>query len=326
GTNACPTFFELVTALALLHFARRDVDAAVLEVGLGGRLDSTSAVPHLASVITQIGLDHTAILGSTRPLIAREKAGVARRGVPIVTGVPRSTPAGRAIAGTAGKKGAPVLFAGSDFRLRTGEPRLADDRPVTPVTVVAPDGERIRLRPAVLGRALARDVGLAAMTLSLPRVRRKLDVPVEAMATGAAALAIPGRLQVIPGRPRIVVDGAHNPDSARFLAETIETTLPSRKVVAILGGGIDKGLPAIAAELERLDRPVRFVFTRPATHPRAADPEVLADGRNARCAPDFAAALALARDLAGPDDLIVVSGSLYLAGEALAKLSVTPLR
>jgi dihydrofolate synthase/folylpolyglutamate synthase len=121
------------------------------------------------------------------------------------------------------------------------------------------------------------------------------------------------------------VDGAHNPDSARVLAETIGACLPSRRVVAILGGGIDKGLPAIATALEKLDRPVRFIFTRPATHPRAADPEALAAGRrNARWTPDLRAAMATARTLAARDDLIVVSGSLYLAGEALAHEAVTP--
>jgi dihydrofolate synthase/folylpolyglutamate synthase len=321
GTPGCPTFFEMMTALALLHFARRGADAAVLEVGLGGRLDSTSAIPHTASLVTQIGLDHTAILGGTRALIAAEKAGVARRHVPLVSGVPRGTAAGRAIEAVATEKGAPVLFAGRDFRIATGAPEYRDGRAATPVRVTLPDGARLALHPAVLGRALARDVGLAAVTLSLPRVRKKLTVGADAMAAGAATLRVPGRLEVVPGRPRLLVDGAHNPDSARVLADTIEDVLPSRRVVAVLGGGLDKGIPAIAAALERMDRSVRFVFTRPATHPRAADPETLASGRrNAAWAADLPAALAAARDLAGPGDLIVVSGSLYLAGEALELL------
>jgi len=326
GTPSCPTFFEMMTALALLHFARRKADVAVLEVGLGGRLDSTSAIPHVASLITQIGLDHTAILGETRALIAAEKAGVAKRGVPLVSGVPLATAAGRAIEATARAKGASVLFAGRDFRIATGAPRRGDDgRGSTVVRVVTTEGERHTFHPAVLGRALARDAGLAVVVLSLPRVRRKVPVDADAMAAGLSALAIPGRLDVVPGRPQILVDGAHNPDSARVLAETIDAVLPSRRVVAILGGGLDKGIPAIAAALARIRRPVRFIFTRPATHPRASDPGALASGRRgAVWAADLPAALDIARDLAGPDDLIVVSGSLYLAGEALTLLGRAP--
>jgi dihydrofolate synthase/folylpolyglutamate synthase len=325
GTRKCPTFFELVTALAILWFAKRGVDAGVLEVGLGGRLDATSAVPHLASVVTQVGLDHQAVLGSTKTRIAAEKAGVARRGVPLVSGVPASTSHGRVVIETAAARRAPILLPGRDFRIATGSPAIEDGRAVTPVRVKTLNGAGRSFRPAVLGRMLARDAGLAVVTLSLPRVRRTLPVDADAMARGLRDLRVPGRMQVVPGTPPILVDGAHNLDSAKALAATIADVLPSRKLVAVLGGGLDKGIPSIAAELTAIGRPIRFVFTRPATHPRAADPRELARSRRgARSAPDLGAALAIARRLAGPRDLILVSGSLYLAGEALAHLGVTP--
>jgi dihydrofolate synthase/folylpolyglutamate synthase len=327
GTPRCPTFFELVTALALLWFAKRRVDVGVLEVGLGGRLDATSAVPHVASIVTQIGLDHQAVLGGTRTRIAAEKAGVARRGVPLISGVPASSRAGRVVVETAAERGAPILLPGRDFRIATGEPGLSDGSARTPLRVTTPDGARHAFAPSVLGRALARDAGLAVVALSLPKVRRKLPVDADALQRGLRDLRVPGRMQIVPGEPPILVDGAHNPDSAEVLAGTIARVLPSRKVVAVLGGGLDKGLPSIAAALRSIGRPVRFVFTRPATHPRAADPEELAKGfRGARSAPDFGAALRTARDLAGPRDLVVVSGSLYLAGEALESLGVPPAR
>jgi len=318
GSPDCPTFFELLTVLALWRFARAKVDAAVLEVGLGGRLDATSAVRPIACLLTQVGLDHTNVLGVTKAEIAREKAGVAKRRVPILSGVPASSAAGRAIAETAEAKGAPLLVAGRDFRVRTGRPEVSDGRPATEVT--AELGRRsVRARVPVLGRGLARDAGLAAAVLLHWAVRRRVRVNAEAIGEGLSGLRLPGRVEIRETEPYVVVDGAHNPDSARHLEETLREALPHRRAIVVLGGGIDKDVPATARVLAGLGPETRFVFTSPASHPRAADPLGLALHRpDSLTAPDLETALEVARELAGPEDLIVVAGSMYLAGEALS--------
>jgi folylpolyglutamate synthase/dihydrofolate synthase len=321
GTPRCPTFFELITALALLHFADEGVDAAVLEVGLGGRLDATSAVRPLASVVTQVGLDHTAILGPTRALIAAEKAGVAKRGVPLLTGIPLSTVPGRVIAARARDRGAPLSAPGRDFAIRTGRPALQDGRARTPLSIRTAGGRVVRASVPVLGRELARDAGLAAAALMLPRVARRLPAGDAALLRGLEALHVPGRIEVTGERPLLVVDGAHNPDSARALARTILEALSFRRAYVVLGGGRDKSLASVVRGLALPGHGRKLLFTRPASHPRAADPEELARAcRGAEHLADLPGALARARALAGPRDLILVTGSLYLAGEALTAL------
>jgi dihydrofolate synthase/folylpolyglutamate synthase len=179
----------------------------------------------------------------------------------------------------------------------------------------------------VLGRDLARDAGLAAAVLLHPRVARVLPVPEEEMARGLADLEVPGRIQVVGERPTLVVDGAHNPDSARSLARTMREAIEHRRAVAVLGGGADKRLSETALAIGSLGPRTRFVFTRPASHPRAADPRALAKlHRGSTWAPDLGTALARARDLAGQRDLLLVTGSLYLAGEALELLGAGPPR
>ncbi len=322
GTPRCPTFFEMMTVLALLHFKDAGVRAVVLEVGLGGRLDATSAVRPLASLVTQIGLDHTHILGRTRALIAREKAGVAKRKVPLVSGVPPGTSAGRVIAEVAREAGAPLLAPGHDLRIRTGPPQLTRLGPWTPVSIRSKTGLSLTTYIPVLSRELARDAGLAAAMLSLPRVRKKLPVTEEDMARGLSNLVIPGRMQVVSRDPIVLIDGAHNPDSARALARAIRETIAPATVHAIVGGGTDKAIPTIITVLKRAAPEVRFLFTRPRTHPRAADPEELRRlVPKARTCSDLAEALTAAGDAAAKSDLILVTGSMYLAGEALG---VTP--
>lgn len=327
GTPECPTFFELVTCLGLWYFARAGVNAAVLEVGLGGRLDATTAVKPLASLITHVGLDHTLVLGSTTTEIAYEKAGVAKRGVPLVSGVSTSSAAGQVIEQVAKEKGAPLFAAGREFAVRTGRPSWEGGRPSTPLTLRGADEVTRRLRASVLGRDLARDAGLAAATLLVPKVAKRLPVEVEHIEAGLASLSVPGRIQVVSENPLVVVDGAHNPDSAQSLVRTLREALTFRRIFAILGGGEDKNVPVTARHVAGLRPGVKLVFTRPSSHPRAADPERLAAAfPGAKTAPDPATALARAQKEAKPEDLILVTGSLYLAGEVLTLLDGEPER
>jgi dihydrofolate synthase / folylpolyglutamate synthase len=318
GTPRCPTFFEMMTVLAILEFNRAGARAAVLEVGLGGRLDATSAVRPLASLVTHVGLDHTHILGRTKALIAAEKAGVAKRGVPLVSGVPAGSAAGRVIRSVAEAVGAPLFVAGGDFTVRTGKPELTGDGPRTAVTVRTPFGLDLTARVPVLARELARDAGLAAAVLSLPRVAKALPVSPEAMAAGLKSLVIPGRMQILSRHPMLLVDGAHNPDSARALARAIHETLMPKRVFAIVGGGVDKAMPAVVTALLAAASKVELTFTRPRTHPRAVNPEELAARFvGAHTCADLPEAMTRARKRARREDLIVVTGSMYLAGEAL---------
>ncbi|MCU0727224.1 MAG: Mur ligase family protein, partial [Planctomycetes bacterium] len=204
-TEACPTFFELMTVLGLWYFREARVDVAVLEVGMGGRLDATSAVRPLASVVVHVGLDHTEVLGKTKALIAAEKAAVAKRGVTLVSGVPEASVAGRVVAAVAAERGAPLFTVGRDFTVRTGRPRLVDGRPGTPVDVRFADGRRFSAHPPLLSRDLARDTGIAAATLFAPAVRRRLPVGEEAMVRALGRLAMPGRVQVVAERPFLIV-------------------------------------------------------------------------------------------------------------------------
>ncbi len=319
GTPLCPTFFELMTVLALHHFRGERVDAAVLEVGLGGRLDATSAVRPLASLLTTIGLDHTALLGPTRASIAREKAGVAKRGVPLLSGVPAGTPAGRVIARIARARGAPLHLPGRDYRVRCGRPLFTPgEGAATPFSLRTAAGDRLRARPAVLGRDLARDAALAAALLLLPRVRDRFPLPVSGLEASLEGFSVPGRIQVVRTSPPLVVDGAHNPDSARSLLRAVREALPHRRAAVVVGGAGDRPLAGIARILARPGPGTRFLFTRPARHPRAADPRVLARTLSgSRCVPDLPGALAAAERLRPRPDLVLVTGSLYLAGEAL---------
>jgi dihydrofolate synthase/folylpolyglutamate synthase len=317
------TFFEITTAMGLLHFARRKVDAVVLEVGMGGRLDSTNVVHPAISVITSIAFDHTKQLGNTLGAIAAEKAGILKRSRPAVSGVVEDEPR-EAIRRVAARRGCPLRELGIDFRYEAAPPRQPLVRP-TPWRV-AVETWRTRwgeLELPMLGPHQAHNaaVALAALDL-LAEVEPVLEVGRDAALRGFAGLRWPARVEVLGETPWLVIDGAHNVASAQALAQTLESSFPATPRTLVFGTTKDKDLPGQLRALLPLFNTV--IATRYVHNPRSVPPEDVAAaastlaGRAARISREPAEALALARRLTSPEGLICVTGSLFLAAESRA--------
>jgi len=290
---AQPTFFEVLTAAALLHFQRARVDVAVLEVGMGARLDATNVVDPLCSAIVTIDRDHEAYLGTTLAAIAREKAGVLRRGRVTVLG-PMAAEARAAIGQAADGAGARVVEA------------------KTPTAHLSPLPGAHQVANAAVAVALLEEARAAGVAVDLSKV-----------ADGVARTRWPGRLQRLPGRPPLLVDGAHNPAAARALAAELRHAGPFVLVFAAMK---DKDIAAMGRILFPLAHAI--VLTR-VPGSRAAPPEEIARvvgaaARGARKVERVREALSLARRLAGPRGLVVAAGSLYLAGEVLRSVAAGP--
>jgi dihydrofolate synthase/folylpolyglutamate synthase len=308
-----PTVFELTTAIALRYFADRQVEAAVLEVGLGGRYDTVNVVTPRVSVITPISYDHMNVLGQTLAEIASAKAGIIKPGVPVVV-APQSPEAEAVIAVEAAAQNTPLWHAETEALI--SQPPASNHRypiPINPQTVgLGGAHQLINARVAVGTALLLRQQGL--------------DIPDTALAEGIHSVRWPGRFEIVAQQPTIVVDGAMNGASARALREAL-ATLPHQRRILVLGTSSDKDITAIAREL--VPGAAAVVLTR-SYHPRSADAAMLAEqvepwrDANAEliCTDDIPPALEAARKLAGPDDLICVTGSLFVAAAAREALGV----
>lgn len=303
---AHPTYFETLTAAAFWHFRAAGVEAAVLEVGLGGRLDATNVAEPIASAVVSLDFDHEAFLGTTLDAIAREKAGVMRRGRAVVLG-PVPDEAHQALVDEARRKGARVVEARAGAHLTV--------HPEGRLTVKTEARTWRRLQP--LPGAHQRDNLLVALRLLEEAGAFGLRVDLGRAARGLSRVRWPGRLQRLPGRPPLLLDGAHNPAGARALAAHLHTLGP---FVLLFGVMADKDVRGLAAELFPLAREV--VLTRPRGG-RAATPEEIARrtaglARRLHREADVKRALALARKRARPGETLVVAGSLYLVGAVLS--------
>ncbi len=316
------TFFEVTTAMGLLHFARRGAGAVVLEVGMGGRLDSTNVIRPALAILTTISFDHTRQLGSTLGAIAGEKAGILKRGRPVVSGV-RGDEAREAIRRAARLRGARLREVDVDFSYEYRPPRPPVSRP-TPGRVAvrtwARDWPAVDL--PMLGEHQGHNAAVALAALDALADRGLFAVGPDAVARGFAGLTWPARVEVLGEDPWLVVDGAHNVASARALAETLRTCLPPVPRTLVFGTTRDKDM---AGQLQALLPLAEVVIaTRYVENARAIPPEEIADAiralddRAVHLAAGPAEALALARRLTPPGGLICVTGSLFLAAEARA--------
>jgi len=307
---AHPTYFEVLTAAAFEHFRRSRVEAAVLEVGMGGRLDATNVAEPVASAIVSVEKDHEAYLGSTIAAIAREKAGVLRRGRATVLG-PLSPEARAAVEAEAAAVGARLVDAGDAGRWRE-----------------SPDGlevETARFRYHGVGTlpgAHQRDNALVALHLLEEAAAAGLAVDLEGAAAAFAHTRWPGRLEPVPGSPPLLLDGAHNPAAARALAAHLAGGPP---FVLLFGVMSDKDVEAMT---RLLFPPAHAVVLTRAPTDRAATPEEIARraagaAREVRIEARPRPALALARRLAPAGGRVVVAGSLYLVGEVKRILKTT---
>lgn len=284
-----PTTFELTTALAFLHFATSRCAVAVIEVGLGGRLDATNATDPHVSVITPISHDHMRELGTRLDGIAREKAGILRPGRAAVIAEQRAT----------------VTAA-----IRDACDRVGAERRVIPPLPVA---EAKRLRLALRGEHQRQNAALAIAAARALSEHGIVNVDNEDVARGLSRLRLPGRFEVLAGAPTIVLDGAHNDGSAEALALALRTEFPARTVRLVVGMMRDKDAAAFARAMKPVARVVYATAPRGA---RALSAQELARRYRSRSFAKLADALAAARSESKTRDIVCVTGSLALVGEA----------
>jgi dihydrofolate synthase / folylpolyglutamate synthase len=325
------TYFEFTTALALLWFARRQVDLVILEVGMGGRLDATNVIIPLVSVITNVSMDHEAYLGTTLEAVAREKAGIIKQEVPVVAGV--ADDAGRVVVtATCRERQAPLYLCGRDFRVAPAGGRLWHYHGISAGHVL--EGIEYRL----LGEHQMANGALVLATLEI-LAAAGYPVTTAAIRAGMRQVIWPGRLEyaelrrpdsgnaaeapaLAGSRWRLLLDGAHNPAGVETLAGALDTDFTYRHLILVWGSMADKDLAPMLAKVA--PRCHRLIFTRPEGE-RAAEPRMLldllpeSDRDRAECVPVIRDAVSRARDLAGAEDLVCIAGSLYLVG-AVRKL------
>ena len=310
GTPTLLTYFEFGTLAALWLFARAELDALVLEVGLGGRLDAVNAVDATVAVLTSVAIDHTEYLGPTREDIGREKAGVFRAARPAVCADPHPP---SSVVARAEEIGARLLRIGRDYGFMNEG---------TQWRYWGPGGERFGLPfPALRG---AYQLGNAATVLAVvDLLRDTLPVRGSALREGLLTVELPGRFQVLPGRPTVVLDVAHNPHAAGVLADELGAMGYHPQTLAVFGMFADKDIEGVAtAMMPRVDR--WFIACLPGPRGASADTmrdKLIAAGVDAsalRIFPDIASAFAAAGELAGEADRIVIFGSFLTVAAVLA--------
>jgi len=297
------SFFEAATAAAFCYFAEQRAAMVVVETGLGGRLDATNVITPRVSVLTRIDLDHTELLGTERAAVAREKAGIIKRGVPVVS-APAAPEVERVLRSRCVEVGAPLLLAGERFTL---------ERDGRGLSFRGPTLQLGGLRLALVGDHQLENAALCLAALDLLR-QHGMALSADSLVAGLAEVRWPGRMEWVDGNT--LLDGAHNASGAEVLARAIRPRAPFRLVMGLLG---PKEPLSVIAPLRPLA--ARAVFTRPRSS-RAIAPEVLAGlVPGSEVAPDLATALRV-----GSRDTIptLITGSLYLVGEARGLLLGEP--
>ncbi len=326
--GADPTEFEVGTAAAFLHFARLGVEIAVVEVGMGGRLDSTNVVDSRVVALGPISLDHTAVLGPDIPSIAHEKAGIFRRGIPVVSS-PQRPEAAAVIRERAAACGGSLIWVqeGPDTPPAPEAPGV-EERATFRVRNWGAEGGTVDVRTPwrdyeslhvpLLGRHQLQNAAVAVTVAETLR-QQGMAVSPEDVRLGVAATRWPGRLERVLGSPTLLLDGVHNPDGAAALARSLREILRDRRVTFVMAVMGEKDLEAVLAPL--IPFAAGLIATRPASSRTApSDPDALvriaeSHGLPARSIEGVAAAMDEACREAGPDGLVCVCGSLYLVGE-----------
>jgi dihydrofolate synthase/folylpolyglutamate synthase len=326
-----PSFFEMLTAIAFEYFARQAVDIAVLEVGMGGRLDATNVVEPLLSVITDVSLDHQKYLGDTITEIAREKAGIIRRGGIVVT-LPQQPQANDVIGNTILDLNArgvsavpyvPPVSPASDQYWASSNGSSREHVSRYPLQVM---GKQIRVETPLVGRHQLRNIALA-IAAAEELSKQGFGVTADSIERGIRQTRWPGRFEVLPatnGMPECVFDVAHNPAGAWALRSTLSSAYEDRRLTFIFGGMRDKALAEMAEILLPL---AEHVIATQADNPRSATPQEIREAAarvsvEIEDAVDVPSALKRAQELTAPNDLVVITGSIYLVGEAMRALKL----
>jgi len=324
-----PSFFEMLTAIAFEYFSRKKIDIAVLEVGMGGRLDATNVIDAQISIITDISLDHQKFLGNTVTEIAREKAGIIRRGGIVVT-LPQQPQANDVIGNTildleaqavSAVPYVPPVAPSTQYRVANTELGRAIFR--YPLEVM---GQRILVETPLVGRHQLRNVALA-IAAAEELSHRGFAITADSIEHGIRETHWPGRFQVISpvkGAPEYVLDVAHNPAGAWALRSTLSGAYENRSLTFVFGAMRDKAIGEIAEILFPL---AERVIATPADNPRSATSGEIREAAAHTSvaierAPNVAAALERARVLAGSNGVVVVTGSIYIVGEAMQSLGI----
>jgi dihydrofolate synthase/folylpolyglutamate synthase len=307
------TTFEITTALGFLYFARREVDAAVIEVGLGGRLDATNVVTPKVSVITSLSYDHMAVLGDTLAKIAGEKAGIIKPGVPLVS-APQKDEALEVLQRVAKDRGAPVTLVGKDIGFKPISHSL-DGQSLELIDNIR--RSTLELQLPLLG---AHQVENAAIAYAALR-SSALHVPEPAIVKGFASVRWPARFEVAQREPPVIFDSAHNQDSFARLCQALDDYFPGRPVCLIFGASEDKNIPGMFAEIAPR---IKILLVTRSAHPRALEPEKIQElARQAGIVNEAVvpveAALARALEMAEKDGSIVLSaGSMFVTAEVMS--------
>ncbi len=304
------TFFDFTTAMALQYFSQKWVDLAILEVGLGGRLDSTNVIDPLISIITNVAKDHEAYLGKTILKIAQEKAGIIKRGKPLITAATQPQVL-RLFSKICQEKGSPFFRVGKEFRYVRAEGGDFDY-----------EGLNRKLWGIPLNLKGFHQIINATTALGAMEVLEDLGyrVSTDAMADGLREVDWPGRLETVSSSPRVILDGAHNPAGALVLKESLEKEFQYRHLILLIGIMKDKDIQSMLHLLAPLAD--HIILAQPHTD-RAAAPSLLKkaldqNGKKAEVAEELNEAIERGLSLTQKEDLLCITGSLYTVGEARA--------
>ncbi len=304
------TTFELLTATALMHFRKQEVDVAVLETGLGGRLDATNVVDPRLCVMTRIGYDHTGVLGEKLSAIASEKAGIIKQGTPVVVG-PQVPEALGVIMDAAKSKSSPVVDVAREFKFESEAAETSQTLSI--------EGRGLRIDDIELPLLGAHQAENACCAVAASQVlsQELKSVDVGSIRRGLSQVRLMGRVEVLKRRPWVVLDCAHNQDSAEALVRTLRDVCAPARRIAIVGVSSNKDAERMLAVLMRYFD--RFLVTKADTK-RAMPPEQLGDtlrglGAQVDVFDRAANAAAAGCSMIGSDDMLCVTGSVYLAGE-----------
>jgi len=312
-----PTYFDVLTAIAFKYFAERKVELAVIETGLGGRLDSTNVVKPEVTAITSISKDHMAQLGGTLPKIAEEKAGIFKSGIPAITAA-QEPAVEEVLRRVAGNVGAPLSVLGREieFSYRFESSRMLG--PHNRVCLTTPDTKFEHLACPLIGEHQAMNCGVALAVVDRLKGRGIALNDARSM-EGLLKVHLPGRMEMVGTAPRVVIDAAHNAASLDAMMRAIGQYIPYDSMVVIFGCCADKDVTGM---LERVTHGADKVIFTKVDNIRSADPNELAAryveqyGKMAQVAPTLADALAIANRAVTKEDLICITGSFYLVGEA----------
>lgn len=308
------TAYELQTALAFLYFAQEKADIAVIEVGLGGRLDSTNILTPIVSVITSISLDHTFILGDTLKAIATEKGGIIKPNIPVVS-TPQSAEALSALQSIAQQQGSPFTLVGDQVQVEILQDSLEGLR--LKLSHSDTPGSEIETEVGLLGAHQAENAAVAFAALFIARANG-FYISNTHIQHGFSQVKWPGRFEIVSQSPPVILDGAHNRHSAHLLKNAVQKYFSNRPITLVFGASSDKDISGMFAELLPA---VQHLVAVQSTHPRATPADKLAEtAAHYPCQthpiPNLPKAITHALSLAGDDGLVLTTGSIYMLGEA----------